>query len=472
MLCAAACKVHAQPQKIDSLLKVLPNVKTGAPRIDVLNQLAFSYTTVSATEAEKFVTEAIRLAQGDHYQQGLAEGYKVLALIFYQRGEHDKAIEYAYAALKLYDALEDKGGQAKVLNNIVMTFMARKDFARVLELTQRSLRLKREIGDSLGVATSMLALGEYYAHVEQYDLALQYCKEALRRYQTLGDDWRLSHALLQIGNVYALQKNFPFASANYYDAIRYARLTHDVSQTVVGYKELGRLFLSAQQFDSSYRYLRKALVLAHANESRSSEMETQRSMAEYFTTKGDLDSALYFTNSANALERSIYDMQKSQQIASLQMLYDFDKKEQELGFQRLQIRRQYVAISGVTLILILSIIFGYKLYKLNKTNHQAKEALLKLNADINKINANLESMVQERTEEIKQQNQKLIEYAFFTAHEVRGPLARILGLVELAKLKELDQDREEILARLENAANELDDVIRTINRKLENNRRL
>jgi signal transduction histidine kinase len=68
------------------------------------------------------------------------------------------------------------------------------------------------------------------------------------------------------------------------------------------------------------------------------------------------------------------------------------------------------------------------------------------------------------------QNQKLVEYAFFTAHEVRGPLARILGLVELARIKELSDDREEILERLQEAAQELDEIIRIINRKLESSR--
>jgi len=464
--------VQAQPLKIDSLLRILPLHSGGESRIEILNKLAFSYTRLSVTEAERFVSEAIRLAQAQHYQKGLAEGYKILGTISFLRGEHDKAIEYSYASLKIYDAIEDKSGQSKVLNNIALIFMARKDFARVYELTMRSLKLKREIGDSTGVATSTLALGEYYLNERKYDTALYFCNDALKRYRALRDDWGTSYALLQLGNIYDGQRNYPFAMTNYYDALRYASLSHDLAQRIMGYKQLGKLFLETQQFDSSYTYLRKALMSAHTAANKTLEMDTRKIIADYFSTTGNLDSALHYTNSANQLEREIYDALKSQQIASLQMVYDFEHKEQELSYQRQQIRRQYVAIIGVSLILILSIVFGFKLFNLNKTNREAKESLLKLNADINKINANLETMVQDRTEEIKQQNQKLIEYAFFTAHEVRGPLARILGLVELAKLKELHHDREEILHRLENAANELDEVIRTINRKLENNRKL
>jgi signal transduction histidine kinase len=118
-------------------------------------------------------------------------------------------------------------------------------------------------------------------------------------------------------------------------------------------------------------------------------------------------------------------------------------------------------------VLILVTLFGYKLYRLNENNKSARKTLQALNLEINKLNENLEGKVQERTEEIRMQNQKLVEYAFFTAHEVRGPLARILGLVELVKVKELNHEREEIISRLQVSANELDEIIRQVNRKLE-----
>jgi signal transduction histidine kinase len=143
-----------------------------------------------------------------------------------------------------------------------------------------------------------------------------------------------------------------------------------------------------------------------------------------------------------------------------------------LSFQRKIVRRQYIAIAGVSIILILAMLFALRIFTLNKSNRKAKEDLIKLNAEIKKMNENLESIVQDRTEEIKAQNQKLIDYTFFTAHEVRGPLARILGLIELAKIKELsEEDKMQIMVRLEDASNELDEIIRKVNRKLESTKR-
>lgn len=72
-------------------------------------------------------------------------------------------------------------------------------------------------------------------------------------------------------------------------------------------------------------------------------------------------------------------------------------------------------------------------------------------------------------EEIELQNQKLLEYAFYNAHQVRGPLARILGLVYLLK-READKigfiDNEQYLEKLSESANELDIAVREMSHYL------
>lgn len=72
-------------------------------------------------------------------------------------------------------------------------------------------------------------------------------------------------------------------------------------------------------------------------------------------------------------------------------------------------------------------------------------------------------------EEIELQNQKLLEYAFYNAHKVRGPLARILGLVYLLK-READKigfvDNDQYLDKLSESANELDIAVREMSHYL------
>ena len=70
--------------------------------------------------------------------------------------------------------------------------------------------------------------------------------------------------------------------------------------------------------------------------------------------------------------------------------------------------------------------------------------------------------------EIEEQNTKLKEISWIQSHVVRAPLARLIGLVQLIKDLELkDLEKAEILDYILLSANDLDDVIKDINRKTE-----
>ncbi|MEJ5994406.1 response regulator [Pedobacter sp. Du54] len=66
---------------------------------------------------------------------------------------------------------------------------------------------------------------------------------------------------------------------------------------------------------------------------------------------------------------------------------------------------------------------------------------------------------------IEVQNKKLKEISWIQSHKVRAPVARILGLVGLIKDENSD-DKNQIIDYLYHSANELDDVIKDINKKI------
>jgi len=65
-------------------------------------------------------------------------------------------------------------------------------------------------------------------------------------------------------------------------------------------------------------------------------------------------------------------------------------------------------------------------------------------------------------QKIQEKNQKLTEIAFIQSHEVRRPVANILGLVSLIDKKNLDTTNLEIVEHLERSTKDLDNVIHKI----------
>ncbi len=72
----------------------------------------------------------------------------------------------------------------------------------------------------------------------------------------------------------------------------------------------------------------------------------------------------------------------------------------------------------------------------------------------------LERMVREQTDTLEKRNRQLAEFAFLNAHKMRGPLARILGLVEVIPLINSRDEEKEYLQFIAQSAMELDAAIK------------
>lgn len=98
----------------------------------------------------------------------------------------------------------------------------------------------------------------------------------------------------------------------------------------------------------------------------------------------------------------------------------------------------------------------------------SQEELLASQEELTQINENLNTLVKQRTLTIIDQNKKFVHHAFINAHQVRAPLARIQGLVNLLNYEHnLTKEDQEILRRLKAASDELDDILHEVRKNLD-----
>jgi len=87
--------------------------------------------------------------------------------------------------------------------------------------------------------------------------------------------------------------------------------------------------------------------------------------------------------------------------------------------------------------------------------------------EIKSMNENLEITVKERTCELERKNKALEEYAFITAHNLRAPVASVLGLINLMTKLEHDHEAREIIEHMQQSAEKLDTIVGSITRAIE-----
>lgn len=100
----------------------------------------------------------------------------------------------------------------------------------------------------------------------------------------------------------------------------------------------------------------------------------------------------------------------------------------------------------------------------NEELQMARQIIEKHNEEIKLRNETLEEEVRERTKDLVEHNQQLEQFAFISAHNLRAPVARILGLGNILEYASKNPAEEKtIIGKLISTTNELDTVVKDLN---------
>ncbi len=108
-----------------------------------------------------------------------------------------------------------------------------------------------------------------------------------------------------------------------------------------------------------------------------------------------------------------------------------------------------------------------EIQKKNDEIQTISEEIQAQSEEIMGFNENLEALVKDRTRELEMKNRALEEYAFINAHELRAPVASILGLINLMRTVELKESEKLYLEHLQRSADKLDAVVTSITLAIE-----
>jgi signal transduction histidine kinase len=86
---------------------------------------------------------------------------------------------------------------------------------------------------------------------------------------------------------------------------------------------------------------------------------------------------------------------------------------------------------------------------------------------LNSINLDLENAVLRKTHSLKVKNQALVKFAYANAHHIRGPLARILGLIQISKLN-ASTSIHDLFDKVKSESEAMDTIVKSISGELDN----
>ena len=317
-------------------------------------------------------------------------------------------------------------------------------------------------------------LGTVYRNTSRHDKALEVYRQSLNLNQQSGNKMWEAYNLNNIGAVYRDRKEFDEAF-EYFDQAKMINLKYNYTQEYIrNTLNIGSVYIASKDFLKADVYLDSAYTIIDKNGYKREKLEYYGYKVDLYTNSQNFKEALKFEQLYNKLNIELNRVAWNERVTEIQTKFDVAQKAKELeASERIVNQQRLVIFGGAALLFLLLwiLLLGLKWYKskkvwakniekLNEEVRQKNEELITMNEDIQGINNNLEQIVDERTRKIKLQNGKLVKYAFINSHEIRGPLARVLGLLYLMGLEKKYFQEDDSFRLLNEATHELDDMIK------------
>lgn len=389
--------------------------------------------------------------------------YTNIGLVKFNLGDYESAETYFLKGLEL-DMLNDQDwGVANAFENIGELKLKLGKLEEAEEHFQKARDQFVRLKEIKGVAVNDNFLGVIQSKKGNYEQALIKLKNAYKLYMEINYQRGMSKVLRDMANCQLQlgKTNEAIALAN--KSLNMAKEIGQVPEAVLTAEVLHDIYSEMGDVKKAYEQI--MIYLAYK------DSLYKREKVEYVTQ----------------IEAK-YRMTQIQQENEL-LLKDNQLKLNELNASNLKLERQkaiQIALAIGLLCAILTAIFWYRFYlkkqktiklleRLNDEIVSQKEQIAsqaeeleKVNAEMQNMNDSLEVLVRERTRKIEDQNKKLRDYAFSNSHEVRAPLANLLGLINVTKLDGLSpKEQEEIIEKIYISALDLDSVITKVNKILE-----
>lgn len=463
-----------------------------------INYARLAHQKAKKLNDPRLLSASLRLIGGVHYYKGNYDSvihYSSLSLAIAQElqdsvlinnvlnnmglahnnmGSYQNALEYLLRSLNIKKALKQEYGLVLNTNNIGLVYQNLKDYTKAREYFLEALEIAIRQEDNSLILYSQNNTGFTYLSQNNLEEAESYFKKSLD-IEVDNKNWK-AVAYSGMGQVSQLRGLYK-ASREYFNmALELRREIGDKRGISEIYYLLSNENYLNQDYDSSIYHLDISQKIANDINAKDRIFDNYELYTKIHHATGNIDHAFSYQDSLLKLRDILFNENMARNLAGIQLKIQEEENQRALLLkeEELEEKRRFVIflIVVIVLILIIVVITMYQVrinkrknFDLNIRNQEIsqqkeeiearKEAMVEKNTQLEaaqrtiklqndkleKYNKQLKSAVEEQSDQLKERNDQLMlanleldNFIYKSSHDIKGPLATLLGMCNVALL--------------------------------------
>ncbi|HZY81611.1 MAG TPA: tetratricopeptide repeat protein [Cyclobacteriaceae bacterium] len=461
------------PDSVEIFLRHTPKDSSYITR---LNRLAFDFLKSNPEISRSISRRAMEFSKAIQFTRGFARALNVTGSSYWVTGNYESALNFYHQSARESERIKDRVGLSESYHNMGEVYKKLGDYKKAITFLRTSLEW-----DTNNFEIALYNIGEAYYLLGKYDSASNYFDRSLSSAIKANNARTIAYAYTGLGKIKHYDKEYYQALAYFTKAERLWKDQGEIRSLVQTYQDFSETFKALGQPTRAMEYVNMAIVLSDELAAPDLQIYNYKQQSKLYADQGDMKNALLAMDKHCMIKDSIYHEKRLEEIARLQASFESgarDIENQQLkathARQHAQIRTQKLTLIAMSAALIASAIMAWVLFRQRKrvaeVNDLLREKTIEIQdqkEEIEDLNKSLESKIEERTQRLMWQNQKLAEYAHANAHQLRAPVVSILGLLHLIERINLPEEDRILVQQLQVCGKNLDKITQTISRNLE-----
>ena len=318
----------------------------------------------------------------DNDELAAARILQQMGQICFNQGHYAQALDFYLHADKIFAQENNKDLLAENMGKMGILYYYNKQSDKAFLLYNKALTLYTATGNKKGQAEIFGAIGHLYEKHQRYDSSFYYQHLALRIYNQIGDNYGQAKIYENLGSIHEDLANYDSSYTCFKKSLEIYRQHHDEVASIEVINNIGDILRKTGKYAQGIEQSRQAYALSVKNNNLYQLASACRDLGKGYQLLHQMDSAYHYLELSRKYSLEVYSRESLKQTSFLQVLYDMDKKSDEITrLNNIRKINQIITIAIVTIVLLL-IVLGLVTFSRQRLKIRDQRVLAEQNKSI------------------------------------------------------------------------------------------